>query len=95
MGRFARRTSKEGLVIRPDGSSSDREFHEEILAASDGAKAQEVTRAWLSEQGWTDADIDAWLEKPIPATARCDGHKWCRPTPHSRAMRANGAASWA
>jgi hypothetical protein len=64
MGRFADKPGKEMFVRHPDGSVSDRELHEEILAEGDDERAQASTRQWLARQGWSPNEINAWLEKP-------------------------------
>jgi hypothetical protein len=54
-------TSDEFFVEHPDGSRSDAELHDPILAAGDHDAATAVTRTWLREQGYSAEEIEAFL----------------------------------
>jgi hypothetical protein len=62
-------TSNEFFVEHPDGSRSDAELHGPILAAGDHDAATDVTRNWLREQGYSAAEIEAFLGNPTQSSA--------------------------
>lgn len=55
--------SDEFFIEHPDGSRTDAELHEPILAEGDAEAAVKVTRDWLKAQGWSERQIDNSLEQ--------------------------------
>lgn len=49
--------SNEFFIEKADGTQSDAELHEQILAEGDDASAKEVTRRMLSQWGWPPEQI--------------------------------------
>lgn len=58
-----RYSSNEFFIEHPDGSRTDAELHEPILAEGDVEAAVKVTRDRLKATGWTEQQIDDWLEQ--------------------------------
>jgi hypothetical protein len=56
-----RYSSNEFFIEHPDGSRTDAELHEPILAEGDVEAAVKVTRDRLKAKGWTEQQIDDWL----------------------------------
>jgi hypothetical protein len=57
-----RYSSNEFFVEHPDGSRTDAELHEPILAEGE-AEAVKIARDRLKADGWTEQQIDDWLEQ--------------------------------
>lgn len=53
--------SNEMFVWQPEGSRSDAELHEPILAAGNVDAAKAITRRRMRERGWSETEIDSWL----------------------------------
>lgn len=63
-----RYSSNEFFIARPDGSRSDAELHEPILAEG-AVEADKLARDRLKAKGWTQEEIDDWLGQGNEQTA--------------------------